>query len=80
MQIGDTKSLRKATTAFCLVGLILLAMNFGAYYLGTFGFSFVPFADWHRLDLWWRFYSDSCHSAGGAVAAGVTCYLVARSS
>jgi hypothetical protein len=80
MQIGDTKPLRKATTAFCLVGLILLTVNFGAFYLGTFGFTLVPFAGWRSLDLWWRLYSDACHSAGGAVAAGVTCYLVARSS
>jgi len=34
MQIGDTKSLKKAVVAFCIFGVILWLANFGSYYLG----------------------------------------------
>jgi len=77
MEIGDTKSLKKAVMAFCIFGGILWLANFGSYYLGMYGFTFAPFA--HQQDgLSWRIYDDACKSAGGAVAAGVATYLNAR--
>ncbi|HEY5503916.1 MAG TPA: hypothetical protein VIK28_02065 [Sedimentisphaerales bacterium] len=40
MQIGDTKSLMKGVVALCIAAAVLLAVNFGSYYLGRYGFSF----------------------------------------
>jgi hypothetical protein len=78
MQLGDTKSFKKAVMAFFLVGGILMAANFGAHYFGRYGFSVAPF--FQKSDsLWWLFYDDACHSVGGAVAAAVTAFIVARS-
>ncbi len=77
MEIGDTKSLKKAVMAFAVFGVILWLANFGSYYLGMYGFTIAPFAH-HQDGLSWRIYDDACKSVGGAMAAGVTTYLAAR--
>jgi hypothetical protein len=63
---------------FCLVGGILLAVDFGSYYLGLAGFSPVSFSYWQANDLWWILYKAAEHSVGGALAASVSVYLAAR--
>ena len=44
MEIGDTKPLKKAAVAFCIVFAVVFVVDFGSYYLGLYGFSFAPFA------------------------------------
>jgi hypothetical protein len=75
MEIGDTKSLKKAVIAFCLVGGVLLAVDFGSYYFGRYGLSFVPF---NQDGLWWILYKAAESSVGGALAAAVGVYFGAR--
>jgi hypothetical protein len=76
MQLGDTKSLKKAVMAFAVFGIILLIANFGSYYLGMYGLTTAPFAH-HQDGLSWRIYDDARKSVGGAMAAGVSTYLAA---
>jgi len=77
MEIGDTKLLKKAVMAFAFFGLILWLANFGSYYLGMYGFTIAPFI--HQQDgLSWTIYDDARKSIGGAMAAGVSTYLVTR--
>ena len=78
MHIGDTRLFKKAAMIFCLVGLGLVAISFGSYYFGAFGFSFIPFAHWQDNGLWRLLYSDACRSAGGASAAAIGAYAISR--
>jgi hypothetical protein len=77
MQIGDTKSFKKAMIAFCVAVGVLLLVDFGSFYLGRYGFSLTPLI--HGQDgLWWLFYQDAEMSAGGGMAAAVSVYFGAR--
>ena len=78
MQIGYTKSFKKAVVTFCLVGLLFWVIDFGSYYFGLFGFSLVPFPHWQDNGLWWVLYRDACRSAAGAFAAAVVVYIITR--
>ena len=74
MQIGDTKSLKKAVIAWCIATGILLVVDFGSYYFGRYGFSFVPF--WHQDDrLRWVFDRDFVRALGIGMGVAVTVYL-----
>ena len=77
MQIGDTKSFKRAVIAFCLVGGVLLAVQFASHYFGRYGLSVAPFSQ-KQSDLWWTLHQDAVSSAGGALAAAVIVYLGAR--
>ena len=77
MQIGDTKSLKKAVIALCIAAGVLMVVDFGSYYLGRYGFSFTPF--WHQDDrLRWIFDRDFVRALGIGVGVAVTVYLNAR--
>jgi hypothetical protein len=77
MQIGDTKSLKKAAMTFCIFGGLLWLANFGSYYLGIYGFTIAPFTH-SQIGLWSRIDDDAHRSLGGAMAAAVSTYLTAR--
>ena len=51
MQIGDTKSLRKALAAFCIMFAVVSVVYFCSVYFGRYGFTFVSFA--HERDNLW---------------------------
>jgi len=74
MQIGDTKSFKKALAVFFVVAGVLQLVGFGSYYLGRYGLSVAPKAD----GLWWTFYQAADTSARGAIAAAATVYIGAR--
>jgi hypothetical protein len=77
MEIGDTKSLKKAVGALCVTAGVLMAVDFGSYYLGRYEFSFAPFS--HPDDgLRWIFYSDFTCALGLGMGAAVPVYLNAK--
>jgi hypothetical protein len=74
MQIGDTKSFKRAVMVFCLVEGVLLAVDFGSYYFGRYGLSLAPFSQ-RQSDLWWILCQDAKTSVGGALCAASIVYL-----
>jgi hypothetical protein len=77
MQIGDTKSFKKAMIVFFIAVAGLQLVYFGSFYLGRYGFSLTPLIQ-GQAGLWWRFYQEAGMAAGGAMAVAVPVYLVAR--
>jgi hypothetical protein len=75
MKIGDTKSFKKAVIVFCIVGGIVLVVDFGSYYLGRYGLSLVPFK---RDGLWWVLCHDAETSVGPALAVAAGAYFGGR--
>jgi hypothetical protein len=51
MQIGDTKSLKKALAAFCIMFAVVFVVYFCSIYFGRYGFTFAPFT--HERDNLW---------------------------
>jgi hypothetical protein len=77
MQIGDTKSLKKALIALFIVAAVLQLADFGSYYVGRYGFSLAPFV--HGQDgLRWIFYHDAVRSMAAGMITAVMVYLGAR--
>ncbi len=77
MQIGDTKSFKKAMIVFFIVVGVVQLVDFGSFYLGRYGFSLAPFV--HGQDgLWWQFFHDAETAAGAGMAAAVSVYFGAK--
>ena len=70
MQIGDTKSLKKAMAAFCIMFAVVFVVYFGSIYFGRYGFTFAPFL--HERDSLWPIIHQAVilGMVGGFPAAG----------
>jgi hypothetical protein len=77
MEIGDTKSFKKAVIAFFIVACMLQLVDFGSFYLGRYGFSLPPPVHGQE-SLWWLFYHDAKNSIGGGMVTATMVYLAAR--
>ena len=74
MQIVDTKSLMKGLLALCIAATVFLAVDFGSFYLGRYGFSFPQKDD----GLGQIFRSDLLHAFSSGMIAATMVYFAAK--
>ena len=74
MQIGDIKSLIKGVVALCTVTAVFLAVDFGSFYLGRYGFSFPQKDD----GLGQIFFYDLRHALSPGMIAATMVYFAAK--
>jgi hypothetical protein len=74
MQIGDTKSLIKGVVALCIAATVFLAVDFGSFYLGRYGFSFPQKDDGLRQ----IFRHDLFHAFSSGMITATMVYFAAK--